>query len=338
VFYSARGNETEADFSVGFNPNTLRNPRFVSSLPAGVSPTPGRAARPSETGGSGGATVTEDLSRAADGLYGVRILFGGSYRLDPGETQLGTVVFDLVDGAPAIKAGLVLTNVPVAPVGPLIDGTNAAVTLAPVPLLVTPSAAPKLDFQSGLFVQRVDVGNPGVSTQAFVQISVGGLGVDSQGNAIGVRNAYGISPVTALPDFELANLAPGELRGLTAEFYVSDLVTVPTPSYAVDPVASVGSAATSSRVLQVDRAQYFVNSSYPNGAFLLEFPTEVGRRYYIQYAPSLAELNSAAATMQTARPSIPGTGSRVQWIDAGPPKTDAVPANGARFYRVILSL
>ncbi len=318
AIYTARGNETAVSFSLTFNTNTLANPRFLSALPL--------------------ATLTEDRSQTASGLLGVTLQFVGDFRLGPGEGQLGKVVFDLRPGAVPMAAGLSLTNVPVAPVGPLIDGTNAIVTLQPVLPQFVVGPAPVLDFQSGLFLQRIQLAYPGVSTQALVQITVGGLGVDSQGLPIGVQNAFGIVTNTTGPQFAVANLAPGETRVLRVEFYVSDLVTVPTPFYTAETVVAILPPGLSSRVLAVDRMLFFTNAAFPEGAFLIEFPTEIGRSYYIQYAPSPGELNGSSPTLQTARPSIPGTGSRVQWIDGGPPKTDSAPTNGARFYRVILSL
>jgi hypothetical protein len=59
------------------------------------------------------------------------------------------------------------------------------------------------------------------------------------------------------------------------------------------------------------------------------------RHYFIQYADTPADLMDSA-TVQTAFPSVTGTGSRVQWIDNGPPKTASPPTNGSRFYRVLL--
>lgn len=338
VNYLARGNETEVDFSIAFNVLTLKNPRFISDLPAAVgeSVLPTRVAHTAEAGGNG-ATVVEDSSQAANGLFGVKLLFGTNFRLDPGQRMVGTVAFDLVEGARPMAAGLGLTNVPVAPVGPVIDATNAIVTLGPVGPLIIPGAAPKLDFQSGLFVQRFSVGNPGTTSNAFVRISVGGLGLDSLGLAMLAWNSYGTSSVTALPTLAITNLFPGDTKTLAAEFYVADLATVPTPIYTVDATSVSVDPVLSTRIIAVDRALYFHNASYPAGALLVEFPTDVGRSYYVEYADTLADLNAAGPTLRVARPSIPGTGSRVQWIDSGPPKTEAVPADGARFYRVIPS-
>lgn len=67
-----------------------------------------------------------------------------------------------------------------------------------------------------------------------------------------------------------------------------------------------------------------------DGSFLLEFSTLKDRLYAIQYSPDLEK-------WATVVPSLKGNGSRVQWIDNGPPKTESVPgAETNRFYRVIV--
>jgi hypothetical protein len=67
-----------------------------------------------------------------------------------------------------------------------------------------------------------------------------------------------------------------------------------------------------------------------NRTFLLEFSSEAGRTYYVQYSGNLI-------VWKTAQPAITGTGTRVQWIDNGQPKTESAPSTeGKRFYRVIM--
>jgi hypothetical protein len=64
--------------------------------------------------------------------------------------------------------------------------------------------------------------------------------------------------------------------------------------------------------------------------FLVEFSTTLGRRYYVQYSSDMTN-------WKTALPAVMGTGSRVQWIDNGPPKTESLPSSeSSRFYRIIL--
>jgi len=38
---------------------------------------------------------------------------------------------------------------------------------------------------------------------------------------------------------------------------------------------------------------------------------------------------------QTSFPPMVGTGSRRQWLDSGPPRTQSPPVEGSRFYRVV---
>ena len=68
----------------------------------------------------------------------------------------------------------------------------------------------------------------------------------------------------------------------------------------------------------------------PGSSFLLEFSTVTGRVYYVQYRSNLVQ-------WKTALPAIEGTGTRVQWIDNGLPKTESAPASTSRrFYRLIM--
>lgn len=67
-----------------------------------------------------------------------------------------------------------------------------------------------------------------------------------------------------------------------------------------------------------------------DGSFLLEFTSLSNRYYSIQYSPDLS-------TWRTVVPALRGNGSRVQWIDYGPPRTDRLPRLDAqRFYRLTL--
>jgi hypothetical protein len=70
---------------------------------------------------------------------------------------------------------------------------------------------------------------------------------------------------------------------------------------------------------------------------LVEFTTDPGGIYYVQYARTPEELAANPYQAKTALPAVKGTGGSVQWIDNGPPKTESVPVNGARFYRVLRS-
>jgi hypothetical protein len=69
---------------------------------------------------------------------------------------------------------------------------------------------------------------------------------------------------------------------------------------------------------------------------VLEFPTLTNFSYYVRYSDSLTNFsaqNTNSTEILTASPAFRGNGRRVQWLDNGPPRTQAVPTN--RFYRIL---
>ncbi len=124
---------------------------------------------------------------------------------------------------------------------------------------------------------------------------------------------------------QIRDLAPGESRVLTLEYYVSDHKTVPPATYSVYSAGRIKlSLPPSATPITISSVRHI------NGMVLLEFPTEVDHWYYVRYADSASFTNA-----RTVFPAVPGTGGRVQWIDDGPPKTVSPPVNGSRYYRVL---
>jgi hypothetical protein len=116
---------------------------------------------------------------------------------------------------------------------------------------------------------------------------------------------------------------------VTLEFYVTDHITIPRPKYSLflaDPLLPVPPLNASPLTITTNR--------FVGGNYLVEFSTTLGRLYYIQYAGTMAALATNALTVF---PAVAGTGSRVQWIDNGPPKTVSPPLANSRFYRVLQS-
>jgi hypothetical protein len=178
-----------------------------------------------------------------------------------------------------------------------------------------------LNRQSGLFEQQILVANPSAATMTNVNVTAANLGFDSRTNAIRLQNAQFGSTVT------VANLQPGESRVLTMEYYVADHVTVPNPLYALvltDRIELVVPPAVV-KTLAVDVTRYLTNT------VIVEFSTRLGSQYFIQYAGSAEGLSTGKVVF----PAVIGTGSRVQWIDNGPPKTDSPPTNQTRFYQIL---
>jgi len=152
VIYTAFGGETNVSFSVAYDSKSVTAPRFESAL----------------TNLAG----TVEVTPGAGGLLGVRARLEGGAVMSPGATTLGTLVFEPVAGAGIYAAGLGLTNTPVALACGPIGGTNftpGILPAEPVVRVVDSSEKPRLDGQSGLFVHRVEIGNPGLATNPTVE-------------------------------------------------------------------------------------------------------------------------------------------------------------------------
>lgn len=68
-----------------------------------------------------------------------------------------------------------------------------------------------------------------------------------------------------------------------------------------------------------------------DGRILIEFDSIPGKIYEVQYS------DDEMKTWKSANPTVTAPANRFQWIDDGPPKTDAVPQNHVmRVYRVFV--
>jgi len=175
-----------------------------------------------------------------------------------------------------------------------------------------------LNRQTGLFEETVRVLNPTRTSFKGVRILVKDLSAMVQ-----VYNASG--QTNGVPYLQ-SNLAvpPGGSTDFTIEYYVknSDLPssTLLAEFVASNPLPSpTGNGVGITRQLQLG-----------DKTFLMEFNSLPNSIYYVQYSADLQH-------WQTVIPAIIGTGTRVQWTDNGPPKTETLPDSvPARFYRIIV--
>ena len=324
VLYTGHSTETNVSFSVGFDPTVYTNVAFAPASTDGVS-------------------WSSDASQLNAGELGVTGTYSGTTQATPGETLIGNFSATLVTGASNRFAGKVrLTGVPsplaFAPALVSTNSTNTALLvtnstiqlLGPTPpVFVGTAPAPVLNPQTGLLEQPVAISNPGPTLLGGTFVTVSGLGVDSRTNSILLQNAQ-VYLTTGAAVVDSGSIAPGEIRRILLEYYVSDRATVPAPTLAAYGASLTLATPTNGTVLNV-----ITNRFVPQG-FLVEFATRADRRYYVQYADHAADFSGTNATaIFTALPAVPGTGGSVQWLDNGPPKTRSVPADGARFYRVL---
>lgn len=276
--------------------------------------------------------IEENREEIDGGRLGIRLRREGDVPFETGPQCLGRIVFARVAEMDILNARLGIFTNPVPTRITLTNETTADLSYLPVPPVIrVVDATAQLELQTGLMLQRIQAGNIGPDTLVAARILVENLPVDSLTNQVRVYNATVLAgTVPALVAFDLE---PGELRGLTVEYYVSDLVTQPNATFISDSVSTGLNPITSRGQLNVTRTQFITNEAHPTGAFLVEFPTREGLSYIIQYAPTLEGLDDPEV-LRSALPAIPGNGSQVQWMDSGPPKTHAAP-DGTRFYRIL---
>ncbi len=312
VLFLAQGNEQAVTFTLRYNTNALSQP----------TPSLVFASAPGAAGVPAGTSLVLDTSKLEEGALGMTVTLPVGEVLALGEHPIVDVTWGLAAGQSSLAAGLGFGESPV-PVG-AADGEGAAlevswnVAVGQVPG-VMPSGAVS---QTGLFLQSLTVSNPGAAALAGVRVLVRNLG-NASGVPIALQNATG-RDAQGVPFIEYGPLAAGASIPLMLEYYVADRVTVPAPAFEVQPVASLTTVSTVGLgvVASLDRAE--------GGVYAVEFGTEAGRFYFVEYTHDLAN-------WVTSLPAVQGTGSRVQWVDQGPPRTSSLPASvPLRSYRVLV--
>jgi len=186
-------------------------------------------------------------------------------------------------------------------------------------LTVTPIGDLLLNLQTGLFEQIVQVTNPGAIFVRGATVAIHDLPPLWR-----VKNAAGTHE--GLPYVRLnTTIAAGQSVTVRIEYLIPNRHPDAHPSYALLEMIPEAPEAPSGNVsILVPR------STLADGSFLLEFSTLSNRVYAIQYSRDLAN-------WLTVLPKLEGNGSRLQWIDYGPPKTERPPGEETnRYYRVHL--
>lgn len=321
ITFFSRGDESQIDFSMSFDGGVLTNGTFA----------PGTLQFASTNGivFKNSSSAVEDRSKLSAGLYGVSIISPTNTTFAGGFQTLGAFQFDVAPGADPNKARLSFTNQPVD--FKVSDTNGASLTFlleVPAQWNFTGPTEPTLNRQSGLFEQQIDVSNPGATDLVYLRLQVRGLGFDSLTNQIRLYNSVGLTNST--PYVEFGPLASGATQRLTLEYYATDRRAAFHPQFELEPSGTAPFLPPRGTTFSI------TSSRFVNGTFLIEFPTSVTRKYFVQYVSSANDFNNASA-VKTAQPALVGTGSQIQWIDNGPPKTESRAAEGSRFYRILES-
>lgn len=194
-------------------------------------------------------------------------------------------------------------SIPVSLAAPAVPGVRVVQTL-------------KVNRQTGLLELVAEVTNG--HTRA-----IGGFSIAFSGIPAGVCLYNGSQCTEDAPQSVYGRpVQPGETVRLVYQFY-SPLRNVNwTPQLTVTVIAPVAGAEGTGGIA-VDRCLLL-----PGGGLLIEFPSEPGKSYQV-------EIMNAGEAWQAVPMTLVAGGTRVQWIDHGPPVTAPLPAAGkSRFYRV----
>lgn len=210
-------------------------------------------------------------------------------------------------------------------------------------LEATSLGAPAFDPQTGLFVQRVEV---------TVSASHGG-GVYPEGPTVRTLDRQpatgpvgclvealelrveGLEPGTVLYNGRVGPdglpmihyeglLTEGDRVTFVLEYYRADRRPPGEPVFVVEAVAPETTPPVEGTRFEVLRSMWL-----EDGRFLVEFESEPGRQYAVEYSDDLNRWLPAG-------PPLIAGGTKTQWIDYGPPLTPTAPEKGLqRYYRVV---
>ncbi|MSU57413.1 MAG: HYR domain-containing protein [Pedosphaera sp.] len=261
----------------------------------------------------GTITMVADVFDLAGTIQSVAFYFGTNF------------VGEVTNGAPYV---LTLTNVATgnyALRAVAVDacgngGSSTAVNLTVMPRPpLTIIASMHFNPQTGLLEQKVRVNNPTGSDYQGVRVYAANLT-----NGTTLWNKSGIT--NGVPYVQSsARVVPGSYVDFVLEYYVPT-PTVPNPQLRAELVEPSGGGVITAGTVGQHIAFARMLS---NRTFLLEFDSVAGRIYYVQYSCDLQ-------TWKYAQPALTGTGTRVQWVDNGQPKTESAPSDQKmRYYRLI---
>ncbi len=201
-------------------------------------------------------------------------------------------------------------------VSPALTATLSLALLDPTPVL---------DRQTGLMSQSVRVSNTGGTTALGVRVLVSGLTTRLTGIPDQLWNAVGTN--AGVP-FVLSGspLLPGNSVDLLLEFFFP--TRTPAGGLTITPVPALTPTLSTST-----NSSFAITSAtlLSPGRILIEFPAVLGDRYAVIYSADTSFTN-----VFLAQPTLVAPGSKVLWLDDGPPKTLSAPTSvSSRYYRVI---
>ena len=177
-----------------------------------------------------------------------------------------------------------------------------------------------LNPQTSLYEQRVEVTNTTPYAIDSFRVLIPTL---PSGVTLYSRSTTTPTGQPAVEDTRL--LQPGEVRVFIIEYFAPNVAQFPEPAVVLE-INAVGTLASPlGTTAAIERTVLA-----PNGRRYIEFSTVVNQTYWIQYR------DSATASWVTSTVAVAGTGTSINWLDDGWPKTNSAPT-AAREYRLLVT-
>jgi uncharacterized repeat protein (TIGR01451 family) len=193
-------------------------------------------------------------------------------------------------------------------------------------LVAVTNSAQVYNPQNGLIEQSILLTNAGSTSVPAARVLVTGL-TNQFANAVGTNDG---NPFV----YYSATLNTNQGVSLLLQYYVRNrspfafsnsqlqAFAVPVPDWTPPPATSASTNLDITRIIGL-----------PDGTMMIEWPAMTNRTYTVVYSDNVLFSNAMMAP-----PSITALGTRLQWVDYGPPATVSAPTNaGSRFYRVFLN-
>jgi hypothetical protein len=209
------------------------------------------------------------------------------------------------------------------------DGSGAT-TSSTVEVVLPDLPAPQITAVSevvftrltGLYEQTITVTNVAKRAIAGFELSLSGLR-----EGVTLYNGANGQPGSASLVYQQP-LAAGASVTMVLEYWASPRGPIPSPVFSPTTIIpSTQAAAAKVASLQpfsINRCEKF-----SDGCVVVEFNAVPGQRYRVEYSSDASTWKSCPVPMRAG-------GTKLQWIDRGPPWTDCAPSGAtSRFYRVI---